>query len=463
MDSTKQIRNTSRRGWAQRAPMFHAALIVATLCAAGMIWLAEQSWYKLTHIVSERENLQLVHTATSETTAELLVAESGQRGFLLTNDPQFLDTYQKAIGRIARQLTFLHETAPPVVQQSVLMTQFITQAEDELRRMALALHLAQAQKAPDAAKIVVDSSSSPEQVYDFRAGSKRLTSLIDALITKQQVHFEQVLNTSRLILFLCVLLAWISFILYVRQTQRLQDAVVQRQKMLERRSERWETLAHGRAEQLAELATYLQRAAETERSRLAQELHDELGSLMTAAKLVVARLKSHAPADDGNAQKHLAHLDELLGQSIALGRRIIENLRPSSLSTLGLTAALDTLASEWHASSGIDIRTTIEEVDIAPDQELTVYRLVQEALTNISKYAQAKQVKVTLKVLAEQIEIAVTDDGKGFDPEDIAYRARGLAGMRHRLEACGGSLSIHSAPGHGTRIIGVLARDAKQP
>lgn len=184
---------------------------------------------------------------------------------------------------------------------------------------------------------------------------------------------------------------------------------------------------------------------------------------MTAAKLVVARLKSHAPADDGNAQKHLAHLDELLGQSIALGRRIIENLRPSSLSTLGLTAALDTLASEWHASSGIDIRTTIEEVDIAPDQELTVYRLVQEALTNISKYAQAKQVKVTLKVLAEQIEIAVTDDGKGFDPEDIAYRARGLAGMRHRLEACGGSLSIHSAPGHGTRIIGVLARDAKQP
>ena len=147
------------------------------------------------------------------------------------------------------------------------------------------------------------------------------------------------------------------------------------------------------AAQLKELAQHLQTIREDERSHLARELHDELGALLTAAKLDVARLKSRLGSTvTADATERLAHLNEPLNGGIALKRRIIEDLRPSSLSNLGLVAALEIQLREFGARSEITVVDELEHVELAPAAQLTVYRLVQDALTNTVKYPTATAV-----------------------------------------------------------------------
>ena len=216
-----------------------------------------------------------------------------------------------------------------------------------------------------------------------------------------------------------------------------------------------------RTQQLTELARHLQSVREDERHRLARDLHDELGALLTAAKLDVARLKSRLGVVPPEVAERLQHLNEGLNSGIALKRRIIEDLRPSSLSNLGLVAALDILVREWSQRTEIKVDARIEPVRLRPAGELTVYRLVQEALTNITKYARATTVEVRLSAEAGQVRVSVRDNGVGFDTEAPRQSAHGLLGMRYRLETEGGQLSMESSPGKGTLIQADLPEQAE--
>jgi signal transduction histidine kinase len=192
---------------------------------------------------------------------------------------------------------------------------------------------------------------------------------------------------------------------------------------------------------------------------LARELHDELGALLTAAKLDVARLKSRLGTQSApEVAQRLQHLTEALNSGIALKRRIIEDLRPSSLSNLGLTASLEILAREFSERSGVEITTGLEPVELDESRQLTVYRLVQESLTNVGKYAEAKQVEISVRNYENHVEVDIRDDGKGFNVTEIRPSTHGLAGMRHRVEAAGGRLMVSSTIGEGTRISAVLPK-----
>ena len=200
---------------------------------------------------------------------------------------------------------------------------------------------------------------------------------------------------------------------------------------------------------------------EEERGHLARELHDELGALLTAAKLDLARLKSRLGSQPTpEIAERLQHLTEALNSGIALKRRITEDLRPSSLANLGLTASLEILAREFSERSGVEITTELELVELDESSQLTVYRLVQESLTNVGKYAEARHVEITVQNHGNHVEVDIHDDGKGFDVANIPPSTHGLAGMRHRVEAAGGRLTVTSAPGKGSRISAVLARAA---
>ena len=154
--------------------------------------------------------------------------------------------------------------------------------------------------------------------------------------------------------------------------------------------------------------------------------------------------------------QRLQHLTEALNSGIALKRRIIEDLRPSSLSNLGLSASLEILAREFSERSGVEITTILEPVPLDESRQLTVYRLVQESLTNVGKYAEARQVEIQLRNYGGHVEVDIKDDGKGFDATRVKPSTHGLAGMRHRVEAAGGKLAVASTPGKGTRISAVM-------
>ena len=241
--------------------------------------------------------------------------------------------------------------------------------------------------------------------------------------------------------------------MYLRQTALLDRQMSEETRRVATERDRLESEVTARTQQLKELAQHLQTIREDERNHLARELHDELGALLTAAKLDVARLKSRLGAASREALERLAHLNETLNGGIALKRRIIEDLRPSSLSNLGLVAALEILLREFSTRSEIPIDARLERVELSPAAQLTVFRLVQEALTNIAKYAQAKKVTVTLAPDGnDAVRVIVQDDGVGFDDSIVRTASHGLIGMRYRVEAEGGDMRLRSTPGAGTSI-----------
>ncbi len=237
-----------------------------------------------------------------------------------------------------------------------------------------------------------------------------------------------------------------------RQASALARQVQVQQGLLQAQRDRLEIEVAQRTAQLTELTHHLQTAREDERHRLARDLHDELGSLLTAAKLDAARLRARLGDSAPEAQERLAHLVVQLNSGIALGRRIIEDLRPSTLAHLGLPATLEILANEFAERSGLALHCALAPVPLDPRAELVLYRVVQESVTNITKYAQARQVWISLAPEGREVALTVRDDGVGFDSGQSRRSAFGLLGMRYRVEAEGGTLAVRSAPGQGTQV-----------
>ena len=166
----------------------------------------------------------------------------------------------------------------------------------------------------------------------------------------------------------------------------------------------------------------------------------------------MARIRPKLLQAAPDLQPRLAHLVEALNSGIALKRRIIEDLRPSTLNSLGLVPALEILCGESAERLGIPIHARLEPVRLAPGADLVVFRVVQESLTNIAKYAKAGEVNVSLRTHGEEAVAQVRDDGIGFDVSKTARGSHGLRGMRFRVEAERGRLEVRSAPGTGTTL-----------
>ncbi len=242
-----------------------------------------------------------------------------------------------------------------------------------------------------------------------------------------------------------------------------QRARTEVQRLAQVEEARLELVVAQRTAQLTELAHHLQIAREDERARLARDLHDELGSLLTSAKLDAARIRSRLAGTAPEALERLAHLVSTLDSVIALKRRITEDLTPSSLNHLGLVAALEILAREFSEASGVEVHCTLVPVQLEPAAQLTIYRLVQEALTNIGKYARAAHVWLNLAAADGQVEVSVRDDGVGFSAPARPGPAYGLVGMRFRVEAEHGTLAVVSKQGQGTLVRARLPSSPGQP
>ncbi len=202
---------------------------------------------------------------------------------------------------------------------------------------------------------------------------------------------------------------------------------------------------------------------EAERRRLARELHDELGQDVTAFRLGLddaTRLAGERVPPDAALLERLAQL-QVLAERMSLGVRTIAlELRPPELDDVGLAAALETYVADWTARYGVAADVAVIGVrDRAIPAEVgsAVYRIAQEALTNVAKHAGATQVSVILEQPEHQVRLIVEDDGRGFDPAETNTRSRlerrlGLSGMRERAALVGGTVTVESSPGAGTSL-----------
>lgn len=433
------------------------ALFTAGLCAFAMILISEFTHHQTASALREIQYAHSLRTGVSTLLRRLTEAESSQRGYILTGDTSYLSEYQDHIARIPVMVRELEPLEPQNEQMSRSMHAFTDALSQKLGEMALTVRLREAGRA-DVVNFVINSKMGQEHMVEARNNAEALIKLAQDLVLEKRLEINRLLNVSRFGLAAGAIAAFFAFFLYIGQTRALERAGRDQQDALEAERDALGSQVKQRTIRLTELANHLQEAVEKERAHLARELHDELGALLTAAKLDVARLKSRLPEAGPELLDRLKHLTETLNQGIALKRRIIEDLRPSSLSNLGLVSSLEILAREFGERSGIEVQTVLEPVDLDDTRELTIYRMVQEALTNIGKYAEATQVVIKLQNYVHHAEVSVTDNGKGFDPAVLPQSSHGLHGMRHRVEASGGRLDITSAPGHGTSVLGTVPR-----
>ena len=210
--------------------------------------------------------------------------------------------------------------------------------------------------------------------------------------------------------------------------------------------------------ELRELSARVLEAREEEKTLLARELHDELGQQLTAMKLDLAWLREHLPAGDAALEAKAAHMTGLVDQTMTAVRRISADLRPLMLDDLGLQDAAAWLVGEFSRNSGVECRLeapagdTLENIDRAV--AITVYRVLQESLTNIARHARAKNAWVILGASGNWLQLEIEDDGQGIADADLSRpRSLGLKGMRERVLYLGGSVEIGRAPRGGTRVL----------
>ena len=211
--------------------------------------------------------------------------------------------------------------------------------------------------------------------------------------------------------------------------------------------------------QLRELAGFLQTVREEERTRIARELHDELGQALTALRIDLGWLRGKCSAVDPAVPDRLASSLGLVERTVDAVRRISEDLRPAMLDSLGLAAAVEHHVSQFSERSGIPCRLEMnrEEFEVAGEVATALFRVIQEALTNVARHAAAASVEVRIDEADGEIRLSVRDDGKGIDTP-AGRRTFGLLGMRERIEMLGGNLNIDSRPGQGTCVQARLAK-----
>jgi len=194
-------------------------------------------------------------------------------------------------------------------------------------------------------------------------------------------------------------------------------------------------------------------AQELERQRLARELHDETGQALTSILLGLKAIRS--ASSDEQAEQAETEVRNLVVQALQDVRALAVELRPSALDDFGLVPALERLAATFEERSGIRtvVESSLREERLPAETETVLYRLVQEALTNVAKHADAGRVDVVLTRRPDGVSAVVEDDGRGFEADETREDALGLVGMRERLALLGGTLAIESARGEGTALV----------
>ena len=212
-------------------------------------------------------------------------------------------------------------------------------------------------------------------------------------------------------------------------------------------------LVEARTLELSALSNHLQSLAEKEKSELARTLHDELGGLLTAAKMDLSWLQSRL--DTLAFQERLTQLGSVLDEAMNLKRRVVEDLRPSLLDHFGLPTALRAYVDSACAKAGLKTAISVPE-DGGPIPKhiaIALFRIVQEGLNNIIRHAGAHQVQLQLTSDGENYAFTLSDDGRGFDPQDAGERRpHGIMGMQQRVRALGGRFFLDSTPGRGTTL-----------
>jgi signal transduction histidine kinase len=381
-------------------------------------------------------------------------AESAQRGFLITADERYMRPFDGAVDRVRGALGELQRLAAVLVELRQPLQSLTPMAEEKIDEMRITVHYTRQGNRIDAVQIMAGGKG-VSLMEGIVARSNELVKALDDMDAARTEEINRIFLLQRIGVGLIVFLNLVFLaILGVRTVRHFYDREQHRAE-LTRQAQELERVVAERTEELSSLSTYLQSSTEREKSRLARDLHDELGGILTAAKIDASWLEGFASGAEPEVQQRMQRLSASLDEAVEVKRRVIENLRPSLLDHLGLAAAVEWHAQETCEKAGIECMVDVPVAmdPIPPEVAIAVYRIVQESLTNAMKYAQARRIEVQLRQPPGRLELRVADDGIGIADFEPGHLTHGIAGMRQRARSLGGDFSLRTAPGEGTEIL----------
>jgi signal transduction histidine kinase len=431
-------------------------LVALLLAAVLALFVAAQSGERRLEEASRQVQVAAQRQRTLADLWQLMrQAESSQRGYILLDNANYLMPFQEASGNLPQALERVDQafaTAAPAVRTDVAEVKRLSTAKFAEMRATLELFRTRGRAA------AVD-------LMRTDVGADLMTQLDDRVRTLQQAEAGSVLQassswqTSRWVSLgttTAALLASIGLVLLLTRLvlRQVRSKNLETAELAERQAE-LERLVARRTDELSQLSTHLQSVAEKEKSALSRELHDELGGLLVAARMDVSWVEERLPSEDPEVQAHFRRIHEALQSGVDVKRRVVENLRPSLLDNLGLFPALRWQVSDTCGRAGLKCIENYpnEELLLTPEASITVFRIVQEALTNILKHAQAQTVHITIETRAPWLLLHIRDDGVGMPFERLqALGSHGLAAMRQRAAGLGGQWQMHKPATGGTEI-----------
>jgi signal transduction histidine kinase len=432
-------------------------LVAAMLLAAVIgLFIAAQSGQRHLEEASRRVAIAAQrNNALADLWQLVRQGESSERGYILLDNPEYLVPYQEAAGNFPQALRRLDESyadAPQNLRADSDEVRALSQKKFDELRTTLETFRTQG-KAAAIERIRSETGLRTMEQLDDRVGGIRTRGtrvLLESTRSWQSNRWENLATTSVALIASAALL-----LLLIRLAQRHMHSKDLAAAELEQRRAELESVVARRTEELSELSTHLQSVAEKEKAALSRELHDELGGLLVAARMDVSWLEERVASSDPEVAAHFKRVHEALQSGVELKRRVVENLRPSLLDNLGLFPAVRWQVSDSCGRAGLECIESYpeEEPQLTPQASIAVFRIVQEALTNIVKHAHAELVEVSIDQRANSLVIRIADDGVGMpNGVPLALRSHGLSAMRHRANALGGQWELRTPSEGGTEI-----------
>jgi signal transduction histidine kinase len=433
-------------------------LIAAFLAFVGTAVGASQSLAELLERDAERSQALRTQTELKHLLMLLVDIETGQRGFIITGQQPFLRPYEEALGELGEVRSSLRERLPLQGASAVTLARLDALIDERLvqARQTIARRLADRSASGSDLSAYVDGKRVMDELrFQIEQLALEQQRRVDEADEATQAVRQRTTRLTRLLPAVGLATLAVAAALMLRE-RRLRDraeaALRDANAGLEQQvAQRTEALSRA-LDRIRSFAVEMDRGIEAERRRLAREVHDQVGQVGTAIKMMTLSLRAAlAP----RSEPLVDELQSMAEEAIRAARHISAELRPPLLDELGLEAALGHHLQNLQRQADLRTALALSEASVLPPEQASpLFRIVQEACTNVLRHAQARTLRVTghLAVSGGQqgYELAVLDDGRG--PGAVRPDAAGLRNMRERAELAGGRLDFGPAPGGGARV-----------
>jgi signal transduction histidine kinase len=419
----------------------------------GLFFLAAAGQSRLNMANERAHRSQLREQALNDFAGLITDAESAQRGYLLTGESAYLTPYADAVTRVGQALDRLHdayggdESSSEFHELRVLTGKEIGELEVGIALLKKrGISAAVSVIGTDVGKRTMDSivaivaTMRSEEASEAAAANEDWQK--DFRLSRWVSAAGAIMNIG--LVLLAIRLVYSDMRRRARQAAALRDQKIQLEQQVA-----------ARTSELTALSTHLQGVSEQEKSALSRELHDELGGLLVAARMDLSWLQQRLPASDPSIEQRFKRIHDSLSAGVDLKRRVVEELRPTLLDNMGLFTALRWQFKETCRRTGLRCTETIPESELkfTPDAAIGIFRVAQEALTNILKHSEAKSADLFIAMDRDTFTLRITDDGKGIPSGCLATStSHGLVSMRHRIAGLGGTWELGSPSSGGTMV-----------